>query len=277
MPSLRDLILGNMGEQMKQGVESGAKGYIQQQKDANDMAQLQAKEALAEKKAKATRASSLEELLDLQKKNPGRQVKTPEGYEIGAPKADNGGIKDAQSYTISRGETAALQKAHDNIMGKTREQQKALATLKASLDKPDSLTAAQVATILPRLTGETGRVAQQIEARYAPHSLRGDISRGLNYIGLGSGTEPTMNPAQIENLRGLVKEHEGRLQKQEAAGIAELNTRAPQLAPYLHKTGKLKDVVGGLGQAYSSPDTGGDSERAELEQLRALDASKGQQ
>lgn len=147
----------------------------------------------------------------------------------------------------SRLETQALQATYEKVVGKSREQMRALEEIEGMLKNPSSVTYGAVSAKLPRVHGEVGNLAVQEQNKALPSSLYTDAVKAKNYV--TGGTKVPLTTAQMGALRTYLAERKAAIAENMSRGDAELKARAASLAPTLAAAGELETVLGSLGAA----------------------------
>ncbi len=200
----------------------------------------------------------------------------------GREQAETQAQNDKKDIRSSRLETTAVQGEFNKIIGKSRDQLKALNALKLLMKNPDSVTTGAVSTALPRIHGEVGNLAIQEQKKALPTSLKGDLVGAWNYV--TGDTATTINDAQAKAINKYIIEREAVIRDNLENGRNEVRARAGQLAPGLAERGELDKVLSSLAledspSGGSMPnekdyDTGPEGRRQFLADLKAYNAGQ---
>lgn len=160
-------------------------------------------------------------------------------------RSDRAGNKEERAGdSRSRLETKAIQDEFNKIIGQARVQAQAINDIETMLKAPNSVTAGALRPKLARASGDVGNLAQQEQESALPHTLRGRVTEGINWI-TGS-TETPINPSQVEAVKKYIAQKREALKRTVEGAVGELSTRGANLAPSLAGRGELDGILEGL-------------------------------
>lgn len=237
--------MATLAELLASGAQAGLKddsfgqAYGKAADRAAGLEQLLKKQAIAKKES--------EDAVALLKTNPSLSSAHVGGASV-ARRDNNANMQASidRATDDERLETQALQKAFNDLgLAKTREQYKALQTSKQHLADPKAMDAEKIAAMQRNLV-ETGVMTDKDLNRYFPTSARSIT----NSIGAFFGKPEVVAPysqEQLDGLRAFTADQENVINARLRAGKADLERRAPHLAPTLNRRKTLPTVLQSLG------------------------------
>lgn len=247
-----DSLIGGWSKSSDEAMENSQARAVQsaQQQAAHDAAlaqlirgkEIEEQQAIAKQQRDLGAAKDLRTLLGKDASvRVGEVSMDPRNYEhqrFEQGRAD----KDADNERL---ETAALQGEYNKLSGKSRDQIQALKEIDDLLANPSAVNEGQLRTALARASGDVGALSEGDVQRTLPRTLGGDVRGALNYVTGGTGTR--LSPEQIKAVQDLVKAKRAAIGSRMSGAGQELRTRAPTLAPTLHRKSKIENVLSGLG------------------------------
>ncbi len=150
--------------------------------------------------------------------------------------------------TDMRLETGAIQNEFNRTgMGDARKQVDALSNIENMLADPQAVDQGRIGTELRNLV-ETGVATEGDIERQQPTTWRSITNKLGTFLGKGNLVDP-YSQEHLGHLKDYVKGRKRTINNRVDLSRQELQQRAPQLAPTLHRKGQLQGVMNSLGVA----------------------------